>query len=103
MKKIFSTTLLLICAGMAQAQLKVDSLGNTYLGWRYVAPSIRDVTTIDAYYTKTPLSIGYNVDSGHPFGNVIVKAGHTLSIKRHAEINLNGGFSVEKGAKLVIQ
>lgn len=30
-------------------------------------------------------------------------AGHTLSIKRHAEINLNGGFSVEKGAKLVIQ
>ena len=30
-------------------------------------------------------------------------AGHTLSIKRHAGINLNGDFSVEKGAKLVIQ
>jgi len=62
-----------------------------------------EIIDYDAYYTKTPLSIGYNVDSGHPFGNVIVKAGHTLSIKRHAEINLNGGFSVEKGAKLVIQ
>ena len=62
-----------------------------------------EIIDYDAYYTKTPLSIGYNVDSGHPFGNVIVKAGHTLSIKRHAEINLNGGFSVEKGATLVIQ
>ena len=27
----------------------------------------------------------------------------SISIKRHAEINLNGGFSVEKGATLVIQ
>ena len=57
----------------------------------------------DAYYTNTPLSIGYDVDPGHPYGNVIVKAGHTLSIKRQAEINLNNGFSVEKGATFVIQ
>lgn len=62
-----------------------------------------EIIDYDAYYTNTPLSIGYNVDSGHPYGNVIVKAGHTLSIKRNAEIILNGGFSVEKGATLVIQ
>ena len=46
MKKILFTALLLISAGMAQAQLQVDSLGNTYLGWRHVASSIRDVTTM---------------------------------------------------------
>lgn len=30
---------------MAQAQLQVDSLGNTFMGNRYVEPSIRDVTS----------------------------------------------------------
>ena len=45
MKKIIITTLLLICTGMARAQLQVDSLGNTFMGNRYVEPSIRDVTS----------------------------------------------------------
>lgn len=60
----------------------------------------------DSLMIGNPLILLYDgpvSNSGHPFGNVIVKAGHTLSIKRHAENNLNGGFSVEKGAKLVIQ
>ena len=44
MKKILFTALLLISAGMAQAQLQVDSLGNTFMGNRYVPETIRNTT-----------------------------------------------------------
>ena len=44
MKKILFSALLLICAGMAQAQLQVDSLGNTFMGNRYVPQTIRNIT-----------------------------------------------------------
>ena len=44
MKKILFTALLLISADMVNAQLQVDSLGNTFMGNRYVPETIRNTT-----------------------------------------------------------
>lgn len=57
----------------------------------------------DVFYASSPLNIGSNVTNSKPFGDVVVKKGHTLSIKGNVEVTIKNGFNVEKGAVLDIK
>ena len=45
---------------------------------------------------------GKNVDNGRTSGDVIIKAGASITINAAGSVNLTNGFSVEKGATLII-
>ena len=45
MKKNLFAVVILLIAGEASAQLRVDSLGNTFMGSHYILPSVLNVTT----------------------------------------------------------
>ena len=56
-----------------------------------------------ALYLNLISQIGYNVYSGYPYGNVIVKPGNTLKIITDYNVTIKNGFECEKGAVLEIK
>lgn len=58
----------------------------------------------DAYYNHTPLAIGYGVTPDVEDGEVIVKKGYKLIIKKGSGgVMLDYGFECEKGAIIEIK
>lgn len=56
------------------------------------------------YYTNSPFSIGYDVTTTLPFGDVIVRDGAKLSIEKENDgVSIKNGFEIEKGAEFYIK
>ncbi len=55
-------------------------------------------------YHASPLSIGYDVTTDKPYGNVMVKSGANLSIQNGSGgVTIKSGFECEKGAMLIVE
>lgn len=57
----------------------------------------------NTYLWNTPITIGRDVTTSLPQGDVTVKEGSTLSINKGSGVTIKNGFRVEKGASLIIQ
>lgn len=58
----------------------------------------------DAYYNNSPLDIGYQISSETSYGNVVVKAGKKLIVKKGSDnVHIEQGFKCEKGAVFEIK
>ena len=57
----------------------------------------------DAYYFGTPLSIGYDVTSTQPYGNVVIQSGAKVHITLGSGVTIQNGFECENEAELVIE
>jgi hypothetical protein len=58
----------------------------------------------EEYYTNSPFSIGYDVTTTLPPGDVIVRDGAKLSIEKGSDgVFIKNGFEIEKGAEFHIK
>lgn len=66
---------------------------------------IQNVTfNYDAYYNHSPLDIGFSVTAAVNSGNVIVKSGKKLIVKKGSgDVYIDSGFKCEKGAAFEIK
>ena len=57
----------------------------------------------NAYFLGSPISIGYNVTTNQPFGNVIIEPGSKVIIEKGEGINIKNGFECKGGSEFVIE
>ena len=58
----------------------------------------------NAYYNCDPLNIGYDVTTGIPYGNVVVKPNSKLTIQKGSQgVLIKNGFECEMGAEMIIE
>lgn len=57
----------------------------------------------NTFLWNTPITIGKDVTTTLPEGNVTIKNGNSLNITRGSGVTIKNGFEVEKGAQLIIQ
>jgi len=71
----------------------------------YIAPILIQNTTIgnSQYVIANDISAGYNVDNNRTNGEVTIASGVEYEIESAGVVRLEGGFSVEKGAKFAIK
>ena len=59
---------------------------------------------VNSYYDATPMNVGYDVTSSQSYGNVKVKSGSRLTIKKGSGgVTIKNGFECEQGAEMVIE
>lgn len=54
--------------------------------------------TEHSIYTNTPLTVGYDVTTSKPFGNVSVEPGSHVILKKGQGVNISNGFECKSGA-----
>lgn len=59
--------------------------------------------TENSYYGATPISLGYNVTSSMPYGNVVIESGAKAIIRRGTGVTINSGFECKTGGELIIK
>lgn len=59
--------------------------------------------TGNSYYGATPISLGYNVTSSMPYGNVVIESGAKTIIRRGTGVTINSGFECKAGGELIIK
>ena len=59
--------------------------------------------TGNSYYGATPISLGYNVTSSMPYGNVVIESGAKAIIRRGTGVTINSGFECKTGGELIIK
>ena len=55
------------------------------------------------YFGSSPVSIGYDVTSSIPYGNVSIEQGATLIVGKTSGVTIKNGFECKNGAEFVVQ
>ena len=57
----------------------------------------------NSFYGNTPITIGYDVTSSIPYGNVVIEPNAKLVIRKGAGVTIENGFECQNGGELIIK